>query len=103
MEGAYKNIYPGHFSLVHSQGVVARCTTCDINYMLSVFFDLRCESVTYMYMCVYIIYICIYYVTGFPKRSFICTIRNTDLRYLILCISGMHGASSMQFYTNLYM
>ena len=68
MEGVYKKytpswkvyifIYTLHFSLMHSQTVLgvlhAKC-------MLSVFFDLRCESVTYIYTYIRIyIYIYIY-------------------------------------------
>ena len=40
-------IYTLHFSLVHSQTVVS---VLHVIYMLSVFFDLRCKSVTYTYM-----------------------------------------------------
>ena len=60
MEGVYKKytpskqgvyfIYTLHFSLyflVHSQTVLG---VLYVLYMLSVFFDLRCESVIYIYM-----------------------------------------------------
>ena len=50
MEGVYTKqgvyfIYTLHFSLVHSHTVSG---VLYVLYMLSVFFDLRCESVTYV-------------------------------------------------------
>ena len=42
-------IYTLHFSLVHSQTVLG---VLYVLYMLSVFFDLRCESVTFIIMVV---------------------------------------------------
>ena len=46
LEGVYF-LYTLHFSLVHSQTVVS---VLHVIYMLPVFFDLRCEGVTYTYV-----------------------------------------------------
>ena len=47
LEGVYIFIYTLHFSLVHSQTVVG---ALHVIHMLSVFFDQRCENVTYIYV-----------------------------------------------------
>ena len=54
MEGVYKNIHPAWRENIHPPFLISafsdsgNCATC------SVFFDLRCESVTYIYIYIYI-------------------------------------------------